>query len=50
MALKYNIYMSNGIMYHGHMAVIGYGKYLILPFLIPLDGISGSFGLAIGIG
>ena len=31
---------------HGHMAVIGYGRHLILPFLVRSDSISGSFGLA----
>ena len=27
----------------------GYDKYLIVPFLVRFDGISGSFGLAMGI-
>ena len=33
----------------GHLAELGYGKYLIVAFLGRFGGISGWFGLAMGI-
>ena len=33
--------------YHVNLPKFGYGKYLIVPYLVSFEGISGSFGHAI---
>ncbi len=41
--------LNKAINITGFLAEFGYGKYLIVPYLVRFGGISGSFGLAMGI-
>ena len=47
--LEYQVTDLIWLRYHDHMAEFGYDKYLIVHFLVRFGGISGSFGLAMGI-